>query len=72
MSNAFVEPRPKSRDEHTAIAVYVVDTGTSIMGGPFATQVAAIAWAKNLGHKPLVARVRHLTDRNKPDHWREA
>ncbi|TXC79099.1 hypothetical protein FRZ40_32260 [Paraburkholderia azotifigens] len=36
------------------------------------TQAAAIAWAKsNHPDKPLhVARVRHLNDKNKPDHWR--
>ncbi len=37
------------------------------------TQAEAIAWAKkNHPEKPLhVARVRHLNDKNKPDHWRK-
>lgn len=36
------------------------------------TQEAAIAWAKqNHPEKPLhVARVRHLSDKKNPDHWR--
>ena len=28
--------------------------------------------AKRDGHHPLVARVRHLNDKSKPDQWREA
>lgn len=37
------------------------------------TQTAAIAWAKlNHPDKPLhVARVRHLSDKRNPDHWRQ-
>jgi transposase-like protein len=30
----------------------------------------AIDWAKNNGHGPHVARVRHLNDKKKADHWR--
>jgi len=71
MSNAFIEPLPKSKDEQAAIALYVVDTGTAIMGGPFPTQAQAVDWARKRGHHPLVARARHLTNKNKPDHWRE-
>ena len=33
-------------------------------------QHEAIEWAKKNGHTPLVARVRHLNDKEKPDHWR--
>jgi hypothetical protein len=36
------------------------------------TQEEAIAWAKQNGHTPLVARVRHLNDKKKPDRWRSA
>jgi hypothetical protein len=32
----------------------------------------AIKWAKDNGHHPLVARVRHLNDKKTPDHWRTA
>ena len=35
-------------------------------------QRAAIEWARKEGHKPLVARVRHLNNKKNPDHWREA
>jgi hypothetical protein len=38
----------------------------------FETQREAIDWAKKNGHSPLVARVRHLNDKKKPDHWRAA
>ena len=30
----------------------------------------AIEWAKSNGHTAHVARVRHLNDKAKPDHWR--
>jgi hypothetical protein len=30
----------------------------------------AINWARKQGHAPLVARVRLLNDKKKPDHWR--
>jgi hypothetical protein len=33
---------------------------------------AAIEWAKKNGHAPHVARVRHLSDKKKADHWRAA
>jgi hypothetical protein len=36
----------------------------------FKTQHEAIDWARKQGHAPLVARVRHLNDKKKPDHWR--
>ena len=36
------------------------------------TQEEAIAWAKAQGRHPLVARVRHLSDKATPDHWRSA
>ena len=46
------------------------------VGGYWLWQVAsmeeAIQWAKAEGHAPLVARVRHLNDKKKPDHWRSA
>ena len=34
------------------------------------TQEEAIEWARAQGHSPLVARVRHLNDKKRPDHWR--
>jgi hypothetical protein len=38
----------------------------------FKTQHDATAWAKSQGHAPLIARVRELNDKKKPDHWRSA
>jgi hypothetical protein len=38
----------------------------------FKTQHEAIEWAKKNGHTPHVARVRHLTDKKTPGHWRAA
>lgn len=73
MANVFVEPRPKSREPGAAITGYVVESaGDHVLSGPYGTQEAAINWAKKAGHSPVVARVRHLTDKNKPDHWRTA
>ncbi len=34
--------------------------------------VLSIEWAKKNGHSPHVARVRHLNDKKKADHWRAA
>jgi hypothetical protein len=38
----------------------------------FKTQQEAIDWARKNSHHPLVARVRNLNDKKKPDHWRAA
>jgi hypothetical protein len=38
----------------------------------FKTQLEAIDWSRKNGYAPLVARVRHLNDKRKPDHWRAA
>jgi hypothetical protein len=35
-----------------------------------ATFKKAINWARKQGHAALVARVRHLNDKKKPDHGR--
>ena len=40
--------------------------------GTFKTQREAIDWVKKQAHSPLVARVRHLNDKKKLDHWRSA
>jgi hypothetical protein len=72
MANVFVEPRPKGRPEGDPITDYVVEgIGDNEMHSA-KTQEAAIQWAKSQGHSPLVARVRHLNDKKKPDHWRSA
>jgi hypothetical protein len=72
MANVYVEARPKGRVEGSAIDDYVVEDQADHALGTFKTQAEAIEWAKKQGHAPLVARVRHLNDKEKPDHWRAA
>jgi hypothetical protein len=48
----------------------VVETQGDEVLGTFSNQKAAIDWAKAKGHSPHVARVRHLNDKKRPDHWR--
>jgi hypothetical protein len=72
MANVYIEARPKGRPEGTHIEDYVVEDHADHQLGSFRTQREAIDWAKQQGHSPLVARVRHLNDRKKPDHWRSA
>ena len=73
MANVYVEPEPKGRPEGTAITHYVLEFahGARVTTTNYATQAEAISAAKELNHKPLVARVRH-TDKGNPDHWRAA
>jgi hypothetical protein len=70
MAVVYIEARPKGRPEESPITDYVVETKGDIQVGIFRTQHEAITWAKNNGHSPHVARVRHLNDKKKPDHWR--
>ena len=72
MANAYVEARPKGRPEGSPINDYVVEDHADNVLVTFKTQREAIDWARSKGHAPLVARVRHLNDRKKPDHWRAA
>jgi len=72
MANVYVEARPKGRPEGSAIQDYVVEDHANHELGTFKTQKEAIDWAKAKGHAPLVARVRHLNDKKKLDHWRSA
>ena len=72
MANVYVEARPKGRAEGSPIDDYVVEDHADHQLAVFKTQHEAIAWAKRQGHAPLVARVRHLNDKKKPDHWRSA
>ena len=69
MAIVFIEARPKGRNG-TPIESYVVEDHAEHLLGTFDTQEEAIAWAKGEGHSPHVARVRHLNDKEKPDHWR--
>ncbi len=72
MANVFVEPRPKGRPEGHPIDDYVVEDYADHPLATFKTQKEAVDWARGQGHSPLVARVRHLNDKKKPDHWRSA
>jgi hypothetical protein len=70
MTNVYVEPRPKGRPDGSPIEDYVVEDHADHVLGTFKTQHEAIDWAKGQGHTPHVARVRHLNDKKKADHWR--
>ena len=72
MANVYVEARPKGRPEVTRIDDYVVEDNIDNVFATFKTQYEAMQWARRLGHRPLVARVRHLNNKGIPDHWREA
>jgi hypothetical protein len=72
MPNVYVEARPKGRPEGSAIEDYVVEDHMDHVLATFKTQREAIDWSSKRGHTPLVARVRHLNDKKKPDHWRAA
>jgi hypothetical protein len=72
MANVYVEARPKGKAEGSAIDDYVVEDHADHILSAANTQREAIDWAKKNGHAPLVARVRHLNDKKKPDHWRAA
>ncbi len=72
MANVYVEARPKGRPEGSPITDYVVEDQSDHVLGTFKTQHEAVTWAKQQGHAPLVARVRYLNDKKKPDHWRSA
>ncbi len=72
MTAVFVEARPRGRPEGSPIADYVVEDHADHELASFKTQKEAIDWAKRNGHTPHVARVRHLNDKRKPDHWRAA
>ncbi len=70
MAVVYVEPRPKGRREGSDIEDFVVEDHTGQVLYSTRHQADAIAWAKKNGHSPHVARVRHLNDKRKPDHWR--
>ena len=72
MANVYVEARPKGRPDGSAISDYVVEDRADSVLATFSTQRQAIDWSKARGHSPLVARVRHLNDKKRPDQWRAA
>jgi hypothetical protein len=70
MANVYIELRPKGRPEGSTIENYAVEDGADQVLKTFKTQKEAIDWAKQQGHHPLVARVRHLNNKKMPDQWR--
>jgi hypothetical protein len=71
MASVYVEARPKGR-KGDPIDHYVVETEGDHVLKNTETQREAIDWAKEHKHIPHVARVRHLSDKRNPDHWRRA
>jgi hypothetical protein len=72
MAIVYIEARPKGRPEGNPIEGYVVEDHADHVLATFKTQHEAIDWARNNGHAPHVARVRHLNDKKRADHWRAA
>jgi hypothetical protein len=70
MANVFIEPRPKGHREHSPIKDYVVEDQPDHVLHTSETQAEAIAWVRAQGYTPLVARVRDLSDKKKPDRRR--
>jgi hypothetical protein len=69
MSNVYIEPMPKGEGAITGYQIEFNDGSKPL--GAYPVQADAIAAAKKLGHKPLIARVRK-TSKGNPDHWRSA
>lgn len=68
----YIEPKPKARAEGEAISHYEIEQagGASVDGRKYSTQQEAKDSAKRQGHDPIMcARVR-VTDKGKPDYWR--
>jgi hypothetical protein len=72
MSIVFIEPRPKGLPEGDPVEAYVVEDHADHVLASHKTQREAIDWARQHGHSPHIARVRHLNDKRRPDHWRAA
>jgi hypothetical protein len=66
MANVYVEARPKGRPEGAPIEDYVVEDHADHVLFTSKSQHEAIASARQQGHHPLVARVRHLNDKRCP------
>jgi hypothetical protein len=72
MAKVYIEATPIGHREGSPITGYVIEDAAHSVLAQFQTQSEAIAWAKRLGHHPLVARVRHFNNKLIPDHWRAA
>ena len=72
MTPAFIEHRPYASSEQAPTSHYVIVANGKETGETFPTQTEAKNAACKRGYRPVhVARVRHLQDRNVPDHWRK-
>jgi hypothetical protein len=64
--------RPDQREEEgNPITRFVVEGEADRVLALVKTQGEVIHWARSRGYAPHVARVRHLNDKAKPDHWRK-
>jgi|SRR5579862_168749 len=66
---AYIKARPEGR-EFDPITDFAVEDDAGQVLATFVTQMEAIVWAKEAGHEALVTRVRDLSEKNNPDHWR--
>ena len=72
MAAATIEHRPKSTDKVAAVSHFAIVTGGAEKHGAFKTQHEAKDKTCAEGYRPVhVARVRHLQDRDTPDHFCE-
>ncbi len=71
MAQVYVDARPEGRSEGSPITDYVVEDRADSVLHTSSTQKEAIDLSKRNGHEPHVARVRHLNDKKRPDHWRK-
>jgi hypothetical protein len=69
MSTSSHVPRVGRREAQLRI---IIEDHADHVLGTFKTQEQASDWARKNGNTPLVARVRSLNDKKKPDHWRSA
>jgi hypothetical protein len=69
MPKAYIKARPEGR-EFDPITDFAVEDDAGDVLATFDTQMEAIAWAKDAGQEALVTRVRDLSEKNNPDHWR--
>ena len=72
MATVYVEARPKGHQEGSEIDDFVVENDVDRVLGVFSTKREAVNWAKQHDHRPHVPRVRHLNDKEKPEHWSAA
>ena len=71
MPNVYIEACPKGRPEGSAIDDYVGEDHVNHALHTAKKQEKDIEWARNGGHKPLIAHVGVRNAKSKPDHWRE-